>query len=83
MKRWKTGGLIRASCDSYWPASRLQQLSPIECLAVTDAVERWWTSPIYHIPREEETYEQRCIRVGLIRPPRRSTLTPETPADEE
>jgi hypothetical protein len=57
MKRWKTGGLIRASCDSYWPVSRLQQLSPIECLAVTDAVERWWPSPTYHIPREEATYE--------------------------
>ncbi len=30
-------------------------------------------SPTYHISPDEETYEQRCIHVGLIRPPRRSS----------
>lgn len=57
---------------------KLGQLTPIECLAITDAVERWWINPTYHIDQEEETYEQRCIRVGLIRAPRRSTLAPES-----
>lgn len=56
---------------------RLAQLSPIECLAVTDAVERWWNAPTYHISEETETHEQRCIRVGLIRSPRKSVLMPE------
>lgn len=55
---------------------RLKQLSPMDCLALNDAVERWWNTTTYHTSEEDETHEQRCIRVGLIRQPRKE-LTPD------
>ncbi len=36
-----------------------------------------------HISKETENYEQRYIRVGLIRPPRKSELTPQPPTEQE
>lgn len=57
--------------------AKLKRLSPIECLVLNDAVERWWGEQ-YHV--EGETQEERCIRVGLIRgsePPRRTAIRKE------
>ena len=56
---------------------KLETLLPAECLAITDAVERWWVSTMQ---TPDLTHRDRCIRVGLIRPPRKE-LTPQ-PMDE-
>lgn len=61
---------------------KLDQLTPIDCLAINDGVERWWNTSAYYTDEESETHEQRCVRVGLIRPPRRP-LSPDTSIDQE
>lgn len=45
---------------------RLRKLTPFECMAVADAIERAWNSPEYRINNMEE----RVVAVGLVKPPK-------------
>jgi hypothetical protein len=41
---------------------KLRKLTPFECMAVVDAVERVWNSPTYYI----DNMEERLRKVGLV-----------------
>lgn len=62
--------------DEKWKVDRdaliekMRQWTPLDCLAVIDAVERWWNTTTYYQSEEQISFEQRCIQVGLLRVPR-------------